>query len=91
MLRLAILFLVIALIAALFGFGGIAGAATDIARILFFVFLVLFLASLLFGSLPALRRPPDRANDRVTAGDKVSEDGPARRSAFSRSSARRTA
>jgi len=51
MLRLAILFLVIALIAALFGFGGIAGAATDIARILFFVFLVLFLASLLFGSL----------------------------------------
>lgn len=49
MLRWAIIFLVIALVAALFGFGGIAGAATSIARILFFVFLVLFILSLLFG------------------------------------------
>ena len=55
MLRWAILFLVVALIAALFGFGGIAAGATEIARILFFVFLVLFVVSLLTG---AVRRPP---------------------------------
>jgi len=46
---MAVVFLVIALIAALFGFGGIYAAATDIARILFFLFLVLFVVSLLFG------------------------------------------
>lgn len=53
MLRWAIIFLVIALIAALFGFGGIAGTATSIAVILFWIFLaicvVLFLVSLLGG------------------------------------------
>ncbi len=47
MLRWAIAFLIIALIAAVFGFGGVAAAATDIAQILFFIFLVLFLASLI--------------------------------------------
>jgi len=41
MLRLAILFLVIALIASLFGFGWVAGTAYDAARLLFVVFLVL--------------------------------------------------
>ena len=41
--------LIVALIAALFGFGGIAGAATGIAQILFVIFLVLFVASLIFG------------------------------------------
>jgi uncharacterized membrane protein YtjA (UPF0391 family) len=41
MLSWAITFLVIALIAAVLGFGGIAGAAVGIAKILFFVFLVL--------------------------------------------------
>ena len=45
----AVIFFVIALIAAVFGFGGIAGAATEIARILFVVFIVLFLVSLVFG------------------------------------------
>jgi uncharacterized membrane protein YtjA (UPF0391 family) len=53
MLRWAIIFLVVALVAALFGFGGIAGTATSIAMILFWVFLaitvVLFLVSLLGG------------------------------------------
>lgn len=49
MLRVAILFLVIALISALFGFGFVAGMAYDAAKILFFVFLVLFVISLLFG------------------------------------------
>jgi uncharacterized membrane protein YtjA (UPF0391 family) len=49
MLRWAILFLIVAIIAAVFGFGGIAAAATDIARLLFVVFLVLFVISLLLG------------------------------------------
>jgi uncharacterized membrane protein YtjA (UPF0391 family) len=38
-------FLIIAIIAALFGFGGIASGAASFAKILFFVFLVLFLVS----------------------------------------------
>jgi uncharacterized membrane protein YtjA (UPF0391 family) len=38
---------VIALVAALLGFGGIAGGATEIAKILFFVFLVIFAISLI--------------------------------------------
>ncbi|HEY3756497.1 MAG TPA: DUF1328 domain-containing protein [Opitutaceae bacterium] len=49
MLRYAIIFLIIALIAAALGFGNIAGAASEIARILFFVFLVCFIVALLFG------------------------------------------
>jgi uncharacterized membrane protein YtjA (UPF0391 family) len=39
----------VALLAALFGFGGIATAAAGIAKLLFFVFLVLFIGSLFFG------------------------------------------
>lgn len=54
MLRWALLFLIIALIAAAFGFGGIYAAATGIAKILFFVFLVLFILSLIVGGV---RRP----------------------------------
>ena len=49
MLRWSILFLIVALIAAVFGFGGIVAAATDIARLLFVVFLVLFVISLFVG------------------------------------------
>jgi uncharacterized membrane protein YtjA (UPF0391 family) len=49
MLNWALIFLVIALIAAAFGFGGIAAAATSIAQTLFFIFLVLFLVSLIAG------------------------------------------
>lgn len=41
MLHYAVVFLVIALVAALFGFGGIAAGAVEIARILFFVFVVM--------------------------------------------------
>ncbi len=51
MLRYALLFFVVALVAALFGFGGIAAAAADIARVLFYIFLVLFIVSLLVGIL----------------------------------------
>jgi uncharacterized membrane protein YtjA (UPF0391 family) len=54
MIGWAITFLIIALIAALFGFGGLAGTAVGIAKILFFVFLVLFVVSLLLGR----RTPP---------------------------------
>jgi uncharacterized membrane protein YtjA (UPF0391 family) len=46
MLGWAVAFLVIALIAALFGFGGIASASAGIAQILFFVFIVLFAITL---------------------------------------------
>ena len=49
MLHYAVVFLVIALIAAVFGFGGIAASAVGIAKLLFVVFLVLALASFLFG------------------------------------------
>jgi uncharacterized membrane protein YtjA (UPF0391 family) len=49
MLRWAVVFFVVALIAAVFGFLGIAAAAVSIAKILFFVFLVLFLVSLVGG------------------------------------------
>ncbi len=41
MLRYALLFFVLALIAALLGFGGIAGGAAGIAKILFFGFLIM--------------------------------------------------
>jgi len=49
MLRLAILFLVIALVAILLGFTGVAGLSMEAARIIFFVFLVLFVVSLILG------------------------------------------
>jgi uncharacterized membrane protein YtjA (UPF0391 family) len=49
MLRYAAIFLVIALIAAVFGFGGIAAGAVDIAKILFFIFLVIFVITLVVG------------------------------------------
>jgi uncharacterized membrane protein YtjA (UPF0391 family) len=45
MLRWALAFFIIALIAAIFGFGGVALAAAGIAKILFFIFLVLFLVA----------------------------------------------
>lgn len=47
MLRLAVAFLIIALIAGLFSFGLVANMAFDAARILFFIFLVLAVLSLL--------------------------------------------
>ena len=50
MLRWALTFLVVALIAALFGFTNVAGTSIVAARILFFVFLVLFVISLITGS-----------------------------------------
>jgi uncharacterized membrane protein YtjA (UPF0391 family) len=49
MLKLALFFLVVALIAGLFGFTGIAVAATGIAKILFFIFVVCFVILLIVG------------------------------------------
>ena len=49
MLHYAVVFLVIALIAAVFGFGGIAAGAVGIAKILFFVFIALAVISFLVG------------------------------------------
>lgn len=49
MLGWALTFLVIALIAGILGFGGIAGAATGIAQILFFVFLAAMVIGLVLG------------------------------------------
>jgi len=46
MLYWALMFLVVALVAALFGFGGIASTATGIAQILFVIALVMFLVTL---------------------------------------------
>jgi uncharacterized membrane protein YtjA (UPF0391 family) len=51
MLYYAAVFFIIALIAALFGFTGIAAGAAGIAKILFMVFVVLFLVSLVMGLL----------------------------------------
>ncbi len=51
MLQWALAFFVIALIAAVFGFLGIATAAVGVAKILFFVFLILFVVSLVGGLL----------------------------------------
>jgi len=45
----AAIFLVIALVAALFGFGGIASGAVGIAKILFYIFIVVALVSLVLG------------------------------------------
>jgi uncharacterized membrane protein YtjA (UPF0391 family) len=49
MLYYALVFLLIALVAAGLGFGGVASAATSIAQILFFPFLVLFVVTLITG------------------------------------------
>ena len=55
MLRYALIFFIIALIAALLGFTGVAAGAAEIAKILFFVFLVIAAVSLVMG---LLRRGP---------------------------------
>jgi uncharacterized membrane protein YtjA (UPF0391 family) len=54
MLWLAIVFLILALVAGAMGFGLIAGTAYLAAKLLFFVFIVLFVLSLISG---AARRP----------------------------------
>ena len=58
MLSWAVTFLVIAIIAALLGFTGIAGTAEGMAQVLFFFFLILFVVFLVMG-----RRPPVERRD----------------------------
>jgi uncharacterized membrane protein YtjA (UPF0391 family) len=55
MLRWALGFLIVAIIAAVLGFGGIASASAGIAKVLFFIFLVGFVITLVIG-LAAARR-----------------------------------
>ncbi len=55
MLGWALMFLVIALISAVLGFGGIAGAAIGIAKIVFFVAIALFLISAIVGAIRGRR------------------------------------
>ena len=76
MLGWAITFLIIALVAAVFGFGGIAGTAVEIAKLIFFVAIVLFAISAVIGLLrgrsplwtdEARHRVPDRETPLVRA------------------------
>lgn len=54
MLRWALAFFIFALVAAVFGFTGLALEAAYVAKILFFIFLILFLVSLI---VPRFRKP----------------------------------
>lgn len=58
MLQWAITFLVVALIAAVLGFGGIAAVSVEIARILFVVFLVLFVITAVLHVVRGRAPPP---------------------------------
>jgi uncharacterized membrane protein YtjA (UPF0391 family) len=49
MLSWAIGFFILALVAALFGFGGIASSAAGIAKVLLVLFVIAFIVSLIFG------------------------------------------
>ena len=55
MLRYALIFFIVAMIAALFGFTGVAAGAAEIAKLLFFVFLVVAGVALIMG---LVRRAP---------------------------------
>lgn len=54
MLRWALVFLLVALVAAFFGFYSLEGTAMWIAKVLFFVFIIMFVLSLVMG-----RRAPN--------------------------------
>ena len=58
MLRWALVFFIVAIIAGVLGFGGIAAGASDIARILFFFFIVVFVVSLIWGLATGRKTPP---------------------------------
>jgi len=58
MLYWALVFLIVAIVAAALGFGGIAVISAEIAQILFFLFLALFVASLVLGLVSRRRAGP---------------------------------
>ena len=49
MLGWALFFFILAIVASIFGFGGMAAAFASVAKILFFVFIVLFLVTFVAG------------------------------------------
>jgi len=55
MLQWALAFLILALVAAFFGFAGVAAASAGIAKILFYVFAIVFAVTLLAGLLESRR------------------------------------
>lgn len=59
MLGYAITFFLMAIVAAVFGFGGLAGTFSSIAQFLTIAFVVLFIASLIYGMITGRQtRPP---------------------------------
>ena len=57
MLNWVITFFILAIVAAIFGFGGLAGTFAEIAKFIAVIFIVLFVASLIY-SMVTGRRPP---------------------------------
>lgn len=53
LLKWALIMLLISLVAALFGFTDLAAASADVGRVLFYIFLVVFLVLLVFGLMGA--------------------------------------
>lgn len=49
MLHWAVVFLIVAIVAGVLGFGGVAGTAMEGARILFYIAIILLVIALLFG------------------------------------------
>lgn len=58
MLRWVITFFILAAVAALFGFTGLAGTFADIAKFIAVVFVVLFIAGLVYSALTGRRSSP---------------------------------
>ena len=58
MLSWSLTFFVVAIIAAVFGFGGIASGAAEIARVCFFLFIVVFLVTLVWHLFTGKRSGP---------------------------------
>ena len=58
MLGWALTFLLVAILAGVFGFGGVASASMGIAQVLFFIFLVGFLITLVMYMVGGRRAPP---------------------------------
>ena len=55
LLKWALIFFLISVVAAVFGFTDLSAASADVARILFYIFLVIFIVLLLLGLLAARR------------------------------------
>lgn len=55
MLRWALIFFIVSIVAAVFGFGGISEATADIAQILFYIFLGVFVLMLVLGLVAGKR------------------------------------